>query len=180
MSNTSERIEIPLSKSKLFGLLAGSIGFIAIGIWLVYTHSDRFNNLTSEQTIMIALGILSVLFFGLCAYYLLKKLRDQRPGLIIDDHGLTDNTSGVSAGPIPWEDIEAIKVIEISRQKLIMIIVTHPEHYIERETNRFKRSVMKMNHSMYGSPVCITANTLKMEFDALYTLLTDRLQESYT
>lgn len=175
MPNALSPINIPLSKSKLLALLAGSLLFVLISAWMmIYRQGADATN----HTFMLALGIIGILVFGICAVFIVNKLRDQRPGLIIDETGITDNTSGVAAGPVAWNEILEIRSILVSSQRLIMIMVSDPEQILERETNRFKRSIMKMNYSLCGSPVCITANTLKIEFDSLFSLLNDHLERS--
>lgn len=98
-----------------------------------------------------------------------------KPGFIIDQTVLTDNSSGVSTGQILWTDIEDISVTEIHRQKLIMLQVVNPIHYIDKQTSVFKRKMMEMNYKMYGTPLSITSNGLKLSFDDLLSMLTDKL-----
>ena len=101
---------------------------------------------------------------------------DNKPGLIIDQTGLTDNSSGVSAGQILWSDIEDISVLEIHRQKIIMLQVRNPQDYIDKQTSGFKRKMMQMNYKMYGTPLSITSNGLKVSFDELLSTLKDKLK----
>ena len=104
-----------------------------------------------------------------------RKLPGNKPGLIINQTGLIDNSGGVSAGQILWSDIEDIVVIEIQRQKLIMIHVTNPQDYIDKQVSWFKRKMMQMNYNMYGTPLSITSNALNISFDELMTTLTGKL-----
>ena len=173
MALKGQQIEIQLSKIKLLLFLLGSLTFVGLGLWLVINpstiqHSHRY----SPTTILIA-GYASIIFFGLCALFFIRKLPENRPGLIIDDLGLSDNSSGVSGGQILWSDISNISVLEIHRQKIIMLKVKNPEDYINRQTSAFKRKIMKMNFSMYGTPLSITSNGLKISFNDLYKLLLD-------
>jgi hypothetical protein len=105
-------------------------------------------------------------------------LPDNKPGLIIDQTGLTDNSSGVSAGQVLWSDIEAISVIEIHRQKLIMLKVRNPQEYIDKQTSGFKRKMMQINFKLYGTPLSITSNGLKISFEELLSTLTDKLKQA--
>jgi len=66
-------------------------------------------------------GYASIIFFGLCTVFLIRKLPDTKPGLVIDSTGLFDNSGALSAGLILWEDIENISVLEIHKQKLLML-----------------------------------------------------------
>lgn len=178
MTNTTGQIEIPLSKKKLILMLIGSICFVAAGLWFVINPPTISNPFFGNPTVILVTGIASILFFGLCAIYIARKLPDNKPGLIIDNIGLTDNSSGVSAGQILWSDIENISVIEIHRQKLIMLQVKNPQDYIDKQTSGFKRKMMQMNFNMYGTPLSITSNSLQIKFDELLNNLNDHLKAS--
>ncbi|HNF71918.1 MAG TPA: STM3941 family protein [Chitinophagaceae bacterium] len=178
MNNTSHPIEIPLSKKKLILMLAGSLVFIAIGIWFVLKPPTITHSFFGHPATLLATGIASILFFGLCTVFIVRKLPEQKAGLVIDHLGITDHSSGVSAGQILWSDIEQLSVLEIHRQKLIMIEVKNPQDYIDRQSSGFKKKLMQMNWKMYGTPLSITSNTLQIPFDELLQVLSKRLEDS--
>ena len=178
MTNTTGQIEIPLSKKKLILMLIGSVGFIAAGLWFVIHPPIISNPFFGNPTVIFVTGIAAILFFGLCAVYIARKLPDNKPGLIINNVGLTDNSSGVSARQILWSDIENISVIEIHRQKLIMLAVKNPQEYIDKQTSGLKRKIMQMNFNMYGAPLSITSNSLQIKFDELLNILNNHLNTS--
>lgn len=177
MVNTTEQIVIPLSKKKLILMLTGSIVFVILGLWFVLKPPTISNPIFGNHATIFIAGIASILFFGLCAVYLIIKLPDTKPGLIIDNIGLTDNSSGVSVGQILWSDIENIEVIEIHGQKLIMLQLINPQEYIDKQTSGFKRKMMQMNFNMYGTPLSISTNSLKIKSDELLKILSDKLNE---
>ena len=168
---TTEQIEIPLSKGKLTIILIGSIAFVAIGLWFVISPPFIQNGLFGNPTLIFVAGITSILFFGFCAFTIFKKLQDNKSGLIIDKTGITDNASGISAGHIPWSDIKAITTSQVLDQKFLMILVNNPNDYIRRQTNVIKRKVAEMNYKSYGSPISISANSLKCDFYELKNIL---------
>lgn len=178
MTNTTGQIEIALSKKKLILMLIGAIAFVIIGLWFVIAPPTISNPFFGNPTRLFIVGVVAIVFFGLCAIYIARKIPDNKPGLIIGKIGLTDNSSGVAAGQILWSDIENISVIEIHRQKLIMLEVKNPQDYIDKQTSGFKRKMMQMNFNMYGTPLSITSNSLKIKFDELLKILNDQLQES--
>ena len=108
----------------------------------------------------------------------IQKLKSSALGLIIDKQGITDNSSALSVGLIAWSDIENISVIEMYRQKLIMIEVNNPEEYIARQPNSMKRKMMEMNYKTYHTPISITSNILQIKFDELLQKLTEDLEKS--
>ena len=172
-------IEIPLSKGKLVLMFAGSLLFVVAGFWFIKDPETFTKTIfRPSPTLIIIAGYASVVFFGICTLFSFRKLFDTKAGIVIDDKGIHDNSSGVSAGFIPWIDITNISTIEISRQKLIMIEVSNPDVYINRQTNFIAKKAAAINHKMYGSPISITANSLKYSFDDLYYALRKKWQEN--
>ena len=169
MTNDEKIIE--LSKGKILLLVIGAGVFVGLGIWMYLLDpawiesQPRFN----EPLLTHGIGIVSVVFFGLCAIVGIKKLFERRPGLILSAAGLSDNSSGVSAGLIPWDEIEGFDVFKIRRQKLLVVKLADPEKYIQ--TGGFgRRTLRAMNFKLCGSPFAISANSLKINFDDLVSL----------
>jgi len=123
---------------------------------------------------IFVIGVIAILFFGICAVFISRKILDNKPGLVIDNLGINDNSSGTSAGFIPWKDIEAIKKITIVNQDMIMILVSNPEEYINKQTGFIAKKAMEMNYKSFGSPIFLSANSLKCNFDDLYNKITIR------
>ncbi|MDE3236368.1 MAG: hypothetical protein KGO81_10475 [Bacteroidota bacterium] len=175
--NNDKQIEIKLSKSKLTLSLIGSATFVGLGIWfLLRTPTSNIAPFNSSIFIKVV-GIISILFFGIVFIFLIKKLQDKKPGLIITDTGIIDNSSGVSAGIIPWSDISEIKLRKVFNQKFLMLLVNNPQDYIDRQTNSLKRSTMGINYRSYGSPIAISTNGLACKFDELKNILENKLTE---
>jgi len=175
--NETDKIIIPLSKSKITLLLTGSIIFVILGM-LFILYPERFLTIffRNEEIIRIT-GFSSVGFFGLCAIFYVIKLFDNKLGLIIDKHGIIDNSSGVSFGLIAWQDIQDITLLEIVRQKIILIMVSNPDDYIVRQKSGFKRKIMKLNYDNYETPIQITANGLKCSFDELFEIISSSFKK---
>ena len=156
-------------------MLIGSIGFVVAGFWFIIKPPKNDNPLLGNPTVILLEGIASILFFGLCAFFYIRKLLDNKPGLINDNIGLIDNSSGVSVGQILWNNIENISVIKIFGQKLILIKVNNPQEYINKQVNYVKKKVMQTNMNLYGAPLSITSNALKIKFDELLNILNGHL-----
>lgn len=171
---TNLPISIPLSKGKLLLSILGAFAFVAIGFWFVLAPPSRTGS-PLESTLLMVLGVVAILFFGGIAILVIRKLFDSRPGLIIDEQGLLDNSGGLSAGQILWQDIENFKVLQIQRQRLILILVKNPQDYIDRQSNGWKRKLMAMNYRQYGTPISISTNGLKISFAELLEMLEQQL-----
>ena len=176
MTQTNNTVEIPLSKKKITLIFIGSLVFVALGVWFVMKPGTFSNDgPLRNSTLVTVVGIAAILFFGLCAVYALRKLPGNKPGLIVDESGIIDNSGAVSAGLILWTDINSLSVITVQKQKFILLHVKNPMDYIGRQRGAFKRKMMKLNFKMYGSPLTISANGLKITFNELHRLIAERV-----
>ena len=164
-----DSVVVPLSKGKILLLALGAVVFIVLGAWFYLNADDMpYRNPLVAKTV----GGACVLFFGVCAIYASRKLFDSSPGLIIDAEGLVDNSSGISAGRIPWSDITGFKVSTIQRQKFLSIEVRNPEAYLQR-ASRPKRFLVAANMKFFGGPIHISSNALAISFDDLVKIITE-------
>lgn len=166
-----DTIEIPLSKTKILLLLIGAIAFVAFGILFIINPGSFQSGVFRSSEIIRIIGIVSVVFFGLCLLFIARKLVDNKVGLTIDQYGITDNTNGTSVGLIEWDDITNIRTIQIASTKIMMLDTDQPEKYMERATNAISKRAMKANHKMYGSPLSIVSNSLKIKYKDLEKLI---------
>jgi hypothetical protein len=172
-----EQIEIPLSKTKMTLTFIGSISFVGLGVWFLLNPPQISNPIFGNPITIFIVGFAAILFFGLIAIIIFRKLSDKKAGLIINKEGITDNSSGLSAGLIPWSDIQEIKMSQVINQKFLMLIIKNPDYYLEKVTNPIKRNAMKMNYKSYGSPISISANALQTDFNNLHKLLMEKMSE---
>lgn len=173
-----EKIEIPLSKGKLRIILILSVIFVAIGFWFIIYPPEINNTILDIPTLLWVSGVSSILFFGFCVYIVIKKLKDKSPGLIVDETGITDNSSGIAAGHIPWNDILAIRSIKFATQNFIIIIVRNPEKYIGLQTKPALKKAVQYNHKNFGSPISISEASLKCNFKELEDILNSALSKN--
>lgn len=97
------------------------------------------------------------------------------PGLVIDDLGIEDYSSAVTGPKIYWKDITAIEVLIIKSQPLILFKVSNPQIYIDGAKG-FKRKMMALNYKWYGTPLSISANGLRISFEELLKLVSERFE----
>jgi len=166
-----DKVEIPLSKTKMLLVVMGSLLFVAFGVFCVTTLAD--NQTRYLPAYVKAVGILSVSFFSLTGIYGFWKLFDNKAGLTIDKTGILDNSSGGAIGLIRWVDVTGIETIQISSTKLLLIHVSNPEYYLDK-VKGIKRMGLNANYKRYGTPLCIASVALKYDFSALERLMYDR------
>ena len=168
-----EPVIIPISKRKITLLFFGSVLFVVFGIYFLMEPGKFVSPIMQNKPFIFIVGAAAVIFFGICAVFAITKFFDKRPGLIIDENGITDNSSGVSGGLICWEEITGLSTAQVHNQRFILLMVNDPEKRIEAEPGSFKKRMMKINYRMYNTPVCISANGLQCNFDELYRLISD-------
>lgn len=98
-------------------------------------------------------------------------------GVILDENGIYDNSGGLSVGLIDWTDVQDIREIEVSSQKIMMIDVSQPEKYIQRAGSKLAKMTMGINSRSYGSPISISANSLRISNDDLKLTLIKAWEE---
>ena len=176
MSNQEHTI-IPLSKRKLLLLILAGIAFVLAGVWLFSAAEAVAASRGWSPGFVQTVGVVCMLFFGPIGGFLAWKMRDQKPGLIVGPEGIIDNSSGLSAGLIPWEDIEGFSVLNMSGQRMLLVHVRNPQEYIDAQSSTFVRKMMTVNWKAYKSPISISAVSLKCSFDELHTLLQNGLNQ---
>ncbi|GER57959.1 hypothetical protein ULMA_00670 [Patiriisocius marinus] len=176
----NNEIKIPLSKNKILLIVLGSLMFVALGIWFLNDPEKLANSSYRPRSSVFIqiIGIVAVVFFGVCGLFAFKKLFDEKDGLIINQDGIIDNASGTSIGLVKWTDITGIGMEQVHSQKFIMIEVSNPQYYINLQKNRIGKMAMKANYNKYGTPISISANSLKTDFTALKKLIEKQYLEN--
>jgi hypothetical protein len=169
--DSNDETVIGLSKTKLALLLLGATAFVAAGIWMLSLDdaSIRTQRRFNDPTYVHGLGLVSIVFFGACGLFALKKLFDKNPGLVFNSSGIVDNASSALAGFIPWSEVAGAEILEIQKQKMLVIRVRDPLEYIARGGS-LRRTLNKANYNMVGSPISISSNTLAINFSELVSL----------
>lgn len=170
-----ERMEIQLSKTKLILTFLGASLFVILGIFLA-KNPENFISFRHHNVLVIRfVGILAISFFGLVVLTVPRKLFDKKPGLVIDENGITDNSSMKGNGFIPWKNITSVKQIKIKSTSLLLISVSNPKKYFET-SNFFIRYFKNLSLKTYGTPIAISSNSLKCNFSELEKLISERLK----
>ncbi|MFD2918453.1 STM3941 family protein [Terrimonas rubra] len=165
---------IALSKTKLIRNTLFTLLFFIAGLLFIikpfwFIRSD-------DSLIIVIIGYILLVLAGLGLLVYLIKLSDKKPALIIDEEGITDNSSGVAAGKILWSDIKKISVEWVSGQQLIMVEVKNPQLYIKAQKNPLKKSMMTLNYSLYKTPIHITTIGMNVKFEDLYKAVENGFQ----
>lgn len=161
-------IEIPLNKGRFALLLVGSIIFFIVSIWLFNLAENQEDYAPS---LIKGIGMIGFVFSGFSGLIFMKKLFDKEAGLTINHQGIIENTNGLSVRLIEWKDITGFETRQIHGEKLILVMVKKPQKYIDKASNNAQKRLLRLNTKEYGTPISITANSLKMDFEELLNLL---------
>ena len=173
-----DRYEISLSTGKTFAMMAIALLFVAGGLWMASLDpaeiltKRKFNN----PTFVHGVGWAAAIMGALVGLLVLRKLFDKKPGLVLDEEGIFDNSSAASAGFIPWKDIAGFDVLTIQKQRMMVVRLVDPEKYIARG-GTLRQMFNRINSKMSGSPISITSSTLRIGFDDMLALCNNYLQK---
>ncbi|MBQ4901866.1 hypothetical protein KB559_23875 [Paenibacillus sp. Marseille-P2973] len=165
------KIEVYASKGKTWLLLLLASGFIAAGIWMF-----RLALTEAESWIIGGIGVISVLFFGICFLFIFKSLFDTSPVLEIDDGGLLDRTSYVAGGRILWSEVESISIFNVANQLTIGIRLRNPQAFLDSK-NGIQRWLISVNQKLTGAPVNISRPGMTVPITEIYEAMLLRWEQ---
>ncbi|HEY0061341.1 MAG TPA: STM3941 family protein [Telluria sp.] len=125
-----------------------------------------------------AVAILGFGFLSVCAIFFSIKLMSSAPMLVIDDTGLTDNSSAVSAGFLLWREISRVEIVSFIGEEMLSIHLVDAEGFLSR-INPFKRALMRINAKLVGGAlVNLSMRSLVIDRQTLLAALRARLPAS--
>ncbi|MCC6762674.1 MAG: hypothetical protein IT252_15750 [Chitinophagaceae bacterium] len=170
-------IQIPLKKIRMLGYLAGALVFVLLSSWMLQLTTQA-NQWSVSRLMIIVIGVAGCLFFGLMVLLMLAKCISSKPGLILNEEGLYDNSSGLSVGFVAWYDVKKIKIWHNGSTTFLVVVVNRPSQYIKREKQLLKRIAMRINQRITGSPINILVNFLDMNLYDLQDIIAAKMKQS--
>jgi hypothetical protein len=168
------KIEIPYSKIKLtIGTIFSFLFVIGGFFMLISMNNENF----IYNLVVKTFGILGIIFFGTTCVYGAFRLFDNKPGLIIDDFGIIDNSNMSSIGLLEWIDIKEIKTKSYNSTSFLLIYLYDSDKYLNK-ANGFKRRLLKANNKKYKTPISIISNTLDCNFDELEMIISEKFNDN--
>jgi hypothetical protein len=165
---------IYFSKKKTTFLLITCLSFVTIAIsFIIDPPTGRIPFIDSPAALKVLLSVCA-LFFGVISIFLIKKMFDRRPAIIIDGNGIDDNSSMCSAGYVEWNQIDTVWIIEVNRQKMIAIRLIDVESHM-RLRSTFAKKTVKLNYKMYEMHFAISANSLDTDIEPLYKIMVEKI-----
>ncbi|WP_242258262.1 STM3941 family protein [Streptococcus thoraltensis] len=164
----SEPIIIPHKKIGNIIYAFGALCFVLIGL----------SFLTIPSFPIQLIGLPSIAFFGIFLVIYTKKIFSPRPLLIIDEQGITDNSSALAIGFIPWKDIENVELRHMLNQTFISVEVKSHDAYLAKMTP-FQRYATKANLKMGYPLVNITLNTTGADSQTIHQRIEEDFEHYY-
>ena len=161
----ANEITISFNRIIVFLLFLGSVFFVYIGYGMILEDISFYN----------FIGTIAIIFFGYGMIIIGIMLFDFSPGLIINSKGIFDNSSGIKAGMIFWNEITDITLSGTTRQKFITIHVVNPDKYLN-SSNMFKNIATRISNVIYGSPIHINSLPLDIGFDELHIMINEKFK----
>jgi hypothetical protein len=172
MNEVNSIIKIPFSTTKP---LIRAFGCSAITIWLLnkVTSEVGINDITSLSYLQISFIALTFLC-GLGAIVSIKTLFNKGPGLVIDNHGFQYGGGLAPNAFISWKNVSTLKTSYLGS---ILVILNNTEEFISKQ-NKLKQIAMRSFMNTYGTPILISSDILKIDFEEFYKLLSDKMVAS--
>ena len=153
----AKTFEIHASIGKMFLLVAGSIGFIIGGGFLIST----------TDIIGIVVGVAAIVFFGVCGLIGLWRLCTLRgPVVTLWRKGIQDIR--IAPETIPWREVRDISTWRGSGQKVMDL---HVDQSVldDLTLTEIARRSEKMNRSLGAHGFTVSSTELKISHEALVT-----------
>jgi hypothetical protein len=182
----NENKKIIVHKDKLRGIIytIGSLLGIIMYFYLIF--------LTIELTLLIMLyGLYDIEYFILITFgfiigfigliyfvYITISLITRKKMLIVDEQGITDNSTYAAFGFVPWNEIEKIYIDPFLGMKMIELKIKNEEKYLNNYT-WWKKELMKLNKIIGHQPFCIGFFTAKVQPEEILQQIQE-LFEQYT
>jgi len=158
------------SRRKLALLLISPCAFLACGYWLAaYAHVVA-NFLGLPSAFVRGLGLAAFIVGLVAAFGIFRMLFNSAPGLVLDNRGVTDNSTIFPAGFVPWSNISGFEAARKGRVAIIYVLLKDAKQYIASR-GPFMRVVLAAASRLYASPVAIRPGTLHVQLQELVPLM---------
>ena len=175
-----EVVSVSHSLLKLLGVLIFWFAMVIASLVYIYFLGDsalwNYSDLDWP-------GILSYVLFTVgwayVPYKIITKVFVRKFGLVIDENGVIDNCSELSAGFVPWSEIEKIEVRSLMlNQKAIILVLKNPEGFVNKyESGSLKGRIADASYKRFDSPIQLKTTYLDIRPSQLYLVLNSKLQE---
>lgn len=173
-------LTVPRSRRKVaVKLVLGVIGSL---VCLMITVILFQAVMSAASSPMAAIGLIFMLLATMLSVLSVVGLAllARKPGLVIEDRGLTDYTSAVSIGFIPWEQalgfVPQVYQAGRSRNMLVQVVFADPQ-WPWTQLRGWRLAFNRFNQLFIKMPGVISADTLSISHIELAALLVDQQRQ---
>jgi hypothetical protein len=159
-------IRIPVSRRKMALIAIGAAAFVAGGSLLAFTDSAQ------ASVTRVVFGWVAMVFFGAALLYPAWRLIKPGVALLVDEGGVTDGSSGLAVGFIPWSEIRGVQLVECGGQRFIGIDLHDPSFLLSR-VGRLRSKAIEWNQSRGLPPVLIPQIAIREPMEELVSRVSE-------
>ena len=163
-----ERLVIYYDKKRNLIYSLASFIMAAASLLLVFTVFKLIPY--PAKAILDIVLIAGFLFFGYGFIFFLLRVIKSGEMLVVDEHGVTDFTSAISLGFIPWSDIENAYIGGAMNNRFIELTLKNEAEYLS-DLPLLKKLFILANKKLGYQVVCITLNTTSHSPDEVLEII---------
>ena len=149
-------------RKTVFGFLFSAV-FVALSWWMWNKKPGDNAFRDWEAKIFAPIGMV---FFSITGVYLLVKLFDRTPALILDEAGIHDRSSMVGYLHVPWEQVSDVSETRMKKVRLLLVHLRDPQAFLA-PMKAWRKWSLGWNLEQRGTPFVLAANALQCDFDEL-------------
>lgn len=120
-----------------------------------------------QNPFLLALYSLCTLCMIFSFLFYLKKIRTKSAILEVDDRGITDNSSSLAIGFVPWEDIKSIRITSFWSSRYIGLDLVREKDYYQKYSF-LKRKIAELNKKLGLASVNIPLELTGEKVEKIY------------
>ncbi|MCP4142860.1 MAG: hypothetical protein GY755_21670 [Chloroflexi bacterium] len=163
--NTEQELVFPLNKSKIILRMVLQVAFF-IGFSFLFKNSVAH---PKGDLFLMILSPAMMVFWASIFFVYLTALLGKEPGLIINPNEIINNTTGVSAEKISWNNIAKTYVTYVGKYgsvRFLTIEVYDFEQYLG-QGNILSRTFKWVHHAFFRSSIHLSADTIDISFEEM-------------
>lgn len=183
--NTMEEVRVPLDKKAYIIVFIIEALLAVVGLWMIL-NPEQFASASQPNSNIFYIGWSLALLFGLMLIPVGLKAFSKKPGLLINDKGITDHSSATSYGLIEWQDITGVRLLgakspyalaNAAISSMLIIETANAQKYIDRAKNKVTKMAMKANNKQQNSPFLIPMRALKVNQNELIRMIEEQIEK---
>lgn len=168
---TFEVMTFHRSKARVFPIFCLGLAFVVLCAFLMKVAYDK----QGAGGFGVFVGIVGILFFGVCTGFFFVALFDRRPALQFVREGLL--ASDISSRLIGWQDILDVRLVTYKNEQMIELILS-PSAEKSLPFKRAKRVLRPLNRAFGFEGVFMNTYGLDLPANAIADLLVERIKSS--